>query len=66
MSDSVDYQAYRKAIEHIKKLRDFLDSDLGSLPCESRQRNLPEETWETAMYLRDITDEFLKDHILED
>lgn len=43
-----------------EKLYKFLDEDLATLPCESRQRELPEEMWEYAMYLRDTLDRAIK------
>ena len=36
-----------------KKTMDFLDNNIATLPCESRQRDLPESDWENLMYLRD-------------
>lgn len=45
-----------ECLELLQKVGKFLDEDIALLPCTSRQRDLPEETWEYAMFLRDEID----------
>lgn len=49
--------------EALTRLTEFLDSEIAMLPCESRKRDLPEETWEQAMHLRDVGHLTLKDTV---
>lgn len=37
-----------------RNIHDFIDERIATLPCESRQRDLPEDDWSTLMTLRDI------------
>lgn len=43
----------RKAVTLIKNLETFLNTQIASLPCESRVRTMDEDTWGTCMYYRD-------------
>lgn len=40
----------------LKELRNYLDDEIASLPCESRIRTMDEDIWSTGMFLRDKAD----------
>lgn len=54
-------EKFSKAIEKLTEVEKFIDEHLAVIPADSRQRELPEETWEHAMYLRDSIHNLKKD-----
>jgi hypothetical protein len=50
---------YTKALDLLREVSTYLNDKIAVLPCESRQRDLPEDEWGHLMFLRDKLDKFL-------
>lgn len=55
----VKEKQYAEALELLRETTTYLNNKIAVLPCESRQRDLPEYEWEHLMFLRDKLDKFL-------